>query len=385
MSLLDPRWDALRAQMPIAAKWAYFDHASVAPLPKASAAALVDWAREACEEGDVCWGQWNGQIQRLRHRCAEMIHAHPDEIAIVHSTTEGINLVAEGLDWREGDNVVTLADEYPANQYPWIHQQTKGVEVRRIATEGGRVDLSRLSAACDSRTRVLTVSWVNYLSGWRNDLAAIVEIAHRVGAFCFLDAIQGLGAFAINVQELPIDFLAADGHKWMLGPEGAGMFYLRREHLDRLRAVGIGANSMVDWRDYARIEMRLKPDASRYEGGAPNSVGAAAWLESLALLHAAGLENIAQQILDYTDFAADRLLKAGATLISPREERRHCSGIVTFDWPGVDPNKMRDFCIGRGVVLSCRSNHLRISPHAYNNEADLERLIEALLAARQSN
>src|SRR5690606_37199505 len=133
--------------------------------------------------------------------------------------------VAEGFPWREGDNVVTLADEFPANLYPWMNLKSRGVEARLVPTDDGRVDLDRLNAACDDRTRIVSVSWVGFASGWRNDVAAVAEIAHRRGAYFFLDAIQGLGAFPIDARAAGVDFLAADGHKWMLGPEGAGVFY----------------------------------------------------------------------------------------------------------------------------------------------------------------
>src|SRR5260370_26745993 len=160
-------------------------------------------------------------------------------------------MVAEGFPWQKGDNVVTLADEYPANQYPWMNQAYRGVETRRIPTDQGRVDLDRLAAACDQRTRMVSISWVGYASGWRNDLDRVAEIAHRVGALFFLDAIQGLGAFPLEVGNVAIDFLSADGHKWMLGPEGAGIFFIRRQHLEKLHLIGVGAGSVMHATDFS--------------------------------------------------------------------------------------------------------------------------------------
>lgn len=378
-------WTEFRELMPVTRRWAFFDHAADAPLPQPTREAILDWLNEATHDGGMAWPRWNRRLQEVRRLAADYVHASPDEIALVRSTTEGINLIAEGLDWRAGDNVVTLADEFPSNQYPWINQGPKGVETRRVPAENAAVDLNRLDDACDQRTRVISVSWVGYVTGWRNDLNAIAEIAHRHGALFFLDAIQGMGAFSLDVSRTPIDFFAADGHKWMLGPEGAGFLFIRREHLDRLRAIGVGWNSVTHAHDFTRIELNLKPSADRYEGGAPNSVGFIGLGASLELLARLGAARVGERILDITDQACRRLTSIGAVLYSRREQREHSSGIVSFEIPGLDSHYARKVCIERGVALSYRLGRvLRISLHAYNNEADIERLVEAVEYARQT-
>jgi selenocysteine lyase/cysteine desulfurase len=306
-----------------------------------------------------------------------MIGAEPTEIALIRNTTEGINLVAEGFPWRAGDNCVTLCDEFPSNQYPWMHLADRGVETRRVSTDRGTVDLDRLAAACDRRTRIVTLSWVGYSSGWRNDLDRVAEIAHRCGAYLFLDAIQGLGVFPLDLGRTPIDFLAADGHKWLLGPEGAGVFFLRREHLDLLRPVGVGWNSVEHAADFSRIELIFKDSAARYEGGSQNIAGMIALSASVKLLAQFGPNALGRRILEITDLACERLTGIGAVVRSDRRAK-HKSGIVAFDLPGRDPEAVRRRCLERGIVLSCRSGRLRISPHGYNNSADVDRLLEAL-------
>jgi selenocysteine lyase/cysteine desulfurase len=377
--LVDPEadWEPLRRQMPVAQRWAYFDHAAVAPLTGPSRRAIVDWSEEAARSGDVAWPPWRNQIEQLRAHLAEMIHADTAEIALIRNTTEGVNLVAEGYPWQSGDNVVTLADEFPTNQYPWLNLADRGVETRRVATDDGRVDPDRLAAACDRRTRVLSISWVGYASGWRNDLEQAARIAHQHGALLFVDAIQGLGVFPLDVRSTPIDFLAADGHKWMMGPEGAGVFFLRREHLDRLRPVGVGWNSVAAAGAFGHIELTLKNDASRYEGGSHNMVGLIGLKASLQLLAQFGQDAISRRVLEVTDRACERLAAAGAVIRSDRRPE-HKSGIVSFELPGQDPQEIRRRCLEQHVVLSCRAGRLRISPHAYNNEADLDRLLAAI-------
>jgi selenocysteine lyase/cysteine desulfurase len=363
--------------MPVAEPWAYFDHAAVAPLSKPAAEAVRGWCDEAVGDGDTRWPEWSRHAEATRDAAARLIGAERDEIALVPNTTAGISLVAEGLDWRPGDNVVTLADEFPSNAYPWLNLASRGVETRRVATDNGRLDLDDLAAVCDARTRIVSVSWVGYATGYRHDVGRITEIAHARGALLMLDAIQGLGAFPLDVRATPIDFLAADGHKWMLGPEGAGIAYIRRQHLERLRPLGVGWHSVVHSSDYTRIELDLKPSAARYEGGSQNMVGMLGFGASLELLLELGGEPIAAAILDVTDRACDRLEQIGATIVSDRRPE-HRSGIVAFELTGRDPLAVKKHCLTRQVVLSCRAGRLRISPHAYNNEADLDRLIDAL-------
>jgi selenocysteine lyase/cysteine desulfurase len=367
----------LRTEMPIAEHWAYFDHAAVAPLTAPAAAAVKQWCEESLRDGDTRWPEWSRRAEATRDAAARLIGADREEIALVPSTTAGITLVSEGLDWQTGDNVVTLADEFPSNAYPWLNLASRGVETRRVATDNGRLDLDKLAAACDARTRIVSVSWVGYATGYRHEVDRIAAIAHEHGALMMLDAIQGLGAFPLDVRQTPIDFLSADGHKWMLGPEGAGIAYIRREHLDRLRPIGVGWHSVVHASDYTRIELDLKRSASRYEGGSQNMVGMLGFGASLELLLALGLENIAASILDITDSACERLQAIGATIISDRQRERR-SGIVAFELPGRDSLSVKKHCLKQNVVLSCRAGRLRISPHAYNNEEDLDRLVAAL-------
>jgi cysteine desulfurase / selenocysteine lyase len=372
----DELWSQFRRMMPCAERWAYFDHAAVAPLTMPAQAAMANWAKEFADHGAVNWPQWAAELEHLRRRASELLHADAAEIALVHNTTEGINLVAEGFPWQPGDNVVMFDDEFPSNVYPWLNLASRGVEVRRVAA-GDRPQLAELSKACDARTRIITVSWIGFASGWRHDVDELVDLAHRRGALLFLDAIQGLGVFPLDVRETPIDFLAADGHKWLLGPEGAGLFYLRAEHLDRLRPLGLGWNSVVQAHEFSKIELRLKPSAGRYEGGTYNMPGLLALGASLELLADYPPQKLSQRVLKLTDAICDRLAEVGAVVKSCRD-RAHASGIVSFDLPGRNLLEARRHCRDRQVVLSHRGGRLRVSPHAYNNENDIDRLIDAL-------
>jgi selenocysteine lyase/cysteine desulfurase len=383
MASLEETRDRLRAAMPAARRWAYLDHAAMSPLPQPTADAFQKWLAEAVETGNPVWREWVKNVERMRAAAARMVGAHPDEIALIGNTTAGISLVAEGLEWRAGDNVVTLADEFPSNVYPWFNLASRGVETRRVPTDvSGRLDIDELAAVCDDRTRVVTVSWIGFATGYRHDVKRIAAVAHEKGAFLFLDAIQGLGAFPLDVNEMGIDFLAADGHKWLLGPEGAGIAYIRREQLEQLRPIGPGWHSVMPGQDYTHIELNLRPTAARYEGGSQNNAGMLALGASIDLLFGLGLDSLAACILDFTDRACERLREIGATIVSDRRpdhrngEQR--SGIVSFEMPGRDPMALKRHAMRQDVVFGCRAGRLRLSPHAYNNEEDVERLIKAL-------
>ena len=372
----DP-WSNLRAQMPVTRKWAYLDHAAVCPLSGPAEREIADWTEDTAINGDVNWGRWAARVEEVRTLACRLIGAKPAEIALVRNTTEGIGLVAEGFPWRDGDNVVVPSREFPSNIYPWQNLADRGVETRLVPNVDGRLDLDELAAACDARTRIVAASWIGYATGWRNDVDALAEIAHRHGALFFLDAIQGLGAFPLDVSKTPVDFLAADGHKWLLGPEGAGLLYVRREHLDRLRPILVGWNSVRHAAQFDKISLDLKDSAARYEGGTYPMAGFVGLAASLELLLSLDRAQAAARIIDLTDLACERLKEVGAVVASSRESATK-SGIVAFEMPGKDHAKVRLACLAGGVALAVRSGRLRISPHAYNTPEDIARLIEAL-------
>jgi len=377
MNDAQPWWDDFREQMPVVAKWAYFDHAGVSPLPLPTADVLIDFARDNAANGVADWNRWRVTVETARHLGARLLGADAEEIAVIHNTTEGINAVAEGFPWRPGDNLVTLSSEFPSNLYPWLNLAGRGVETRQVAVQNERVALAAVERACDSRTRVLAVSWVGYMTGWRNDLVQLSEIAQRNKAFFFVDAIQALGMFPLDVREVPIDALAADGHKWLLGPEGAGLFYLRKEHFGLLRPTGVGWNSVRHSGDFTNTVLDLKADASRYEGGSHCLAAIAGFARSLRMIVDVGPENISQRLLDVTDRLCERLSRAGLPVASCREGERR-SGIVAFDVPGRDPLELKKQCKARGVIVNARAGRMRASPHVYCNEPDMDRLIEAV-------
>jgi cysteine desulfurase/selenocysteine lyase len=369
--------ERLRKAMPVARKWAYFDHAAVAPLSQPCSDAIAKWLAQATEEGDTTWLSWAAQLVDCRRAAAELIGAGESEIALLPNTTAGINLVAEGFPWQPGDNIVTLADEFPTNLYPWMNLAKRGVETRLVPTDNGHVTPEQIAEYCDTRTRVVSVSWVGFANGYRRPLKPIADVAHEFGALFLVDAIQGLGVFPLDIAADEIDVLSADGHKWLLGPEGAGIAYIHPGWLERLAPVGIGWNSVVNAGNFDSIDLKLKPHAGRYEGGTYNMAGFIGLGASIRLLLSLGIDNVAATILDFHSTASERLGEISATIQSPQifENR---SGIVSFEIPGRDPQQLRKHCLANWVALNCRSGRLRLSAHAYNNQDDLDRLLDVL-------
>ena len=374
-------WLTWRKHMPVATKWAYFDHAAVGPLTRPAADAIRNYAQQAETDGDMHWPQWAAHLEGLRKSVARLIHAENDEVCLIPNTSTGINLVAEGFPWKAGDSVVVPEGEFPSNLYPWQNQQSRGVQLRVVPRQGNRVEVQDLLDHVDPSTRIIAVSWVGYASGFRVDLDELVRRAHERDVLVFVDAIQGLGIYEIDLRHTDVDFLAADGHKWMLGPEGMGAAMIRRRHLETLRCGNVGWNSVQNSFNYSDPQMQLRNSAVRFEPGSPNMPGAAALRASLDVFHAVrdhhGGHAIEDRILDLAGELDDRLKAAGFPTRTPAE-RKHRSGIVTFEVPGQDPAKVRSHLIESGCVVSCRGGGVRVAVHAYNNADDIDRLMRAL-------
>lgn len=383
-TLTQSDWLRFRQQMPVSRKWAYFDHACVAPIPQSAVEAISKWANESLLEGDVVWTSWQKQIEDLRKLTAQTINAVPEEIALVPNTTFGINLVADGYPWQAGDNVVLPDHEFPSNLYPWMALQSRGVELRVVELDGHTVCPNRIADACDDRTQIVSASWIGYASGYRIDPAEIAGVAHDHGALFFLDAIQGLGVHPLDVEASAVDFLAADGHKWLLGPEGAGVFYCKREHLEVLRPMNVGWNSVKQGNDFSNVNLDIRDSADRYEGGTQNMVGFIGLNASLRLLADFGLSSsqspIADRVLAVSDEICVALESVGANILCDRSSTAK-SGIVSFEVPGKPSERLKSDLLAKGVVISQRGGRLRTSAHCYNDQNDIDRLVEAITAS----
>src|SRR5262249_38618006 len=271
---------------------------------------------DLAENGDVHEKRWTQRVEEVRGLAGQLLNADPLDIAFVKNTSEGVGIVAEGFPWRPGDNVVTAAEEYPANLYPWLNLASRGVEVRMVPSRGNRIEIDDLRAALDARTRLVSLSFVEFSSGFRNDLDAVGSLCRERGVHFFVDAIQGLGVLPLDLQKTPIDFLAADGHKWLLGPQGAGVFYICRELVDFMHATSVGWSSVVNAFDFSKIDFRLKPHAGRWENGTLNFPGTLGLGASLRLLLDIGIPAVSARLMEVTNYLCDRARSIGLEVFS---------------------------------------------------------------------
>jgi cysteine desulfurase / selenocysteine lyase len=372
-------FSSLRGLFPAADKWAYLDHAAVGTLCLPVHKAVSGYIDDASRNGRVNYAHWEQTIKETRERCAALLGCGPAEIALTSSTSEGANIVAKGLGFRRGDNIVVPAMEFPANLCPWQDLEQDGVTLRVVPLSSGRFPIDAILERIDGRTRLVAASSVAYHNGFRLDLETLGGELHERGVPLYVDAIQSLGALPIDVKRCRISFLSADSHKWLLGLEGAALFYCSAAMLDRIRPPFVSWRSVEEPFDFSPRKITLAPSARRFEYASYNLGGIYGFNAILKLLLETGIDRIEQRVLALTDFLESGLRNRGLEILSPRGVGEK-SGIVTFRYPGED----RDYealCVEiekQGAVVSARGGGIRVSPHFYNNEDDLGVFLEAL-------
>ncbi|MFB3041114.1 MAG: aminotransferase class V-fold PLP-dependent enzyme [Candidatus Poribacteria bacterium] len=370
-------WIQWREQFPVTQKYIYMNHAGIAPLSLRVQDAMRDFLRDATYNGAVHSDGWAETAEACRRSAAKLINADASEIAFMKNTTQGLIIAANGIDWREGDNVVTTAVEFPANVYPWWSLKARyGVEVRMIPEREGTIQIEEIEAAIDSRTRVVTISHVQFASGFRTDIAAIGEICRQNGIWFVVDAIQSVGVIDLDVKACGVDILAADGHKWLLAPEGAAIFYCVKEKQDRLINTNLGWAGVINPRDFLDYELTQKSDATRFEEGTYNSVGLYGLGAAIDLLLEIGIPQIERRVLDLTNRLIEGLASKGYRLVTPTDESQR-SGIVAFESDQYSPTELCEM-LERENVIGAERGGVRLSPHFYNSEAEIDHVLSAL-------
>jgi cysteine desulfurase/selenocysteine lyase len=369
----EPLWELYRDEFPVTKNLIYLNHAAVTPLPRRSAAAMQGLAEDALQFGSLHYDQWLDAYEGVRLAAARLMGADRSEIALVKNTSEGISTIAQGLDWRPGDRIVAFREEFPSNYYPWLR-----LEAHRCSVDWLSVNdpLEKIDVACTG-ARFLSISFVQYLSGFRADLNAIGKICKRRNCFFFVDAIQGLGAFPLDVEAAHIDALAADGHKWLLGPEGCGILYVRKSRQDSIFPQEFGWTNVAGYNDYASRDMALRPDAGRYECGTLNTIGCYGLRASLELLLEAGVERVAPAIQSLADRLVVGALDKGYQLLGDRTPENG-AGIVAIQKPGLDSRKIVYDLKQKGILAAPRQGWIRLSPHFYISPEDIDRVVEEL-------
>lgn len=368
-----PLWSRYRDSFPVTERLVYLNHAGVAPLSRPAAEAMRDLAEDALHFGSLHYAAWLGAYDGLRASAARLMGAAPEEIAIVKNTSEGIATIAMGLNWRSGDKVVAFEEEFPANYLPWKRLESRGVKIEWLSVFD---PIEKVDAACRG-ARLLAISFVQYLSGYRADLEKIGEICHRHGCVFLVDAIQGLGAFPVDVRKARIHFLAADGHKWLLGPEGCGILYIQKDLQDFVEPVEFGWTNVAHFNDYASRDMTLRSNAGRYECGTLNTIGCYGLKAAIDFLLEVGVERIAAAVESLGDQVAEGVTANGYQTLGERTGSSG-AGIVSFRRDNVDSHLVVRQLREKGIVAAVRQGWVRVSPHFYISPADIDRVLMEL-------
>jgi selenocysteine lyase/cysteine desulfurase len=369
----EPLWKQYRDEFPVTQNLIYLNHAAVSPLPRRSAAAIKGLAEDALQFGSLHYDKWLDAYEGLRVAAARLIGANRSEIALVKNTSEGISTVALGFDWHPGDRIVAFREEFPANYYPWLRLEAHRCYVEWLSVTD---PLEKIDLACTG-AKLLSISFVQYLNGFRADLNAIGAICKRHNCFFFVDAIQGLGAFPLDVEAAHIDALAADGHKWLLGPEGCGILYVRKSRQDSIFPEEFGWTTVAGYNDYASRDMALRQDAGRYECGTLNTIGCYGLRASIELLLEADVERIAPAVQALADQLASGAVNKGYQLLGDRTPENG-AGIIAIQKPGLDSRKVVYDLKQKGIMAAPRQGWIRCSPHFYISPEEIDRVIEAL-------
>lgn len=370
-----------RKEFPVAESTIFLSHAGVCPLPFRVSEAIRSCAQVSMR-GDQEAAFFPGAISRSRELAARLLGCKPAEIALVGPTSVALSLIAAGVHVEPGDNVVIYFDDYPSNVYPWMNWAARGVEIRRLQVpELGEIAVEDVLALVDPHTRLVALASCHFISGQRIDIDAIGRALHDCGVLFCVDGIQTLGAFSTSVRH--VDFLAADAHKWMLGPCAAGLLYVSEEAQDRLRPILLGWHNVQCPNFVAQEELVFRTGAQRYEAGTHNLLGVAGINAAMELLLEVGVENIGQDLLQKRALLRDALVARGWEVLRGDADPRLLSGIVSFRREGQDMAAFLDHLRRHNVVTALRSDrqgrqYIRVSPHFYNTDSELMRMLELL-------
>ena len=365
--------ESVREQFPVTKNKVFLNHAAESPLPKPVADAVHKYVEEFSN-----FGESSIELEdRGKSLFAKLINAKPEELAIVENTSMGLNIAANLLRYPPGSKIVTTDMEYPSVVYPWLRKSLP-VKVHYVKNVNGKILLEDMEKAVDDNTVAVVISHVEYFNGFRNDLGAISEIAHEHGAYVIVDAIQSAGAVKIDVKKDDVDFLTCACYKWLLGPPGAGYLYVKRELVEKFEPPLVGWLSVkpevfetIDFWDI--WSLKLSETASRFEVGTPSFISIAGIIQALKMLLDFGMENVERRILKLTDYLIETVKDLGLKLQTP-EEKQYRSGIVNFKIS--NPKELAEKLNGKNIVVSARSHGIRVSPHFYNIEEEIDTLME---------
>ncbi len=352
----------------------YLNHAAVAPWPKRTANAVAKFAQENATRGATDYPHWMQTEQALREKLQWLINAPSvDDIALLKNTSEALSVVAYGIDWQAGENVVFAQQEFPSNRVVWESLAQFGVEIRRVDIYSSDTPEQALIDAMDSNTRLISTSSVHYADGLQMQLKELSLACKQHQALFCVDAIQSIGVMPFDVQDINADFVMADGHKWMLGPEGLAVFYCRAALREQLKLSQYGWHMLADSSDYNSLDWEVSTTATRFECGSPNMLACYALNSSLSLLQETGMSVVWLSIQDNVNYLRTALKSIQGLQIHSPEHRP--SGILNFSINGVNSRELQQTLMQNNVICAHRGQGVRFSPHFYTDQQCLDRAV----------
>ena len=368
----------IRSLFPVTGKFIYLNHSAVCPLSTRVRDAMTGSIDDVTQNGSDNYFDWCETYERTRSSAAQLTGASAHEIAFMRNTSEAISTVANGINWREGDNVITCNVEFPANVYPWMRlSRERGIVIKMAQERDGRIDTEELLALVDERTRAVTISWVQFASGFRADLSRIGKFCRERDIIFVVDAIQGLGGLHLNVERDCVDAFAADAHKYLLGPEGIALLYVSDRVIDRIQPTVVGWTSVKDYERHLDYDLTYRDGAARFECGTLNTAGVYGLGAAIDLFLERGPEKIESYLLGLSDYLAERLRSKGYDVISSRHPGE-ASAIVTCVHETHTAKSLYRLLRAENIITAPRAGRLRISPHFYNTREEIDALMEAL-------
>ena len=369
----------LPAEFPLETDLCYLNHAAVSPWPRRTAEAVQRFAFANMSVGAEHYPDWLNTDRELRERLRWLINAPvPDDIALVKNTSEGLSFVAAGLDWDAGDEIVGIAGDFPSNRIVWESLADQGVRFVSADTNAAADPEAALIEQLNARTRLLAVSSVHFATGLRLDMPRLSRACRDRGVLLCVDAIQSLGAVPFDLRETPADFVVADGHKWMLGPEGLGLFYVNPAIRDALRLTQFGWAMCANPGDYSKQAWRPAESARRFECGSPNMLGIHALHASIGVLQEVGMQDVEAMLQRNMQTLFDSVGSMERARIATPQEGDRRAGIFSFSVEGVDSDALWRKLMDARVVCASRGGYLRFSPHFYTRQETLERAVDIL-------
>ncbi len=367
-------------EFPLRSDTLYLNHAAVSPWPKRTAEAVQSFCSENISTGARYYPNWLKTEQQLRQQLAWLINASSSsDIALQKNTSEALSTIAFGLSWEPGDNVVSYQHEFPSNRVVWQSLSRFGVNARLVDFDPECDPEQALIEACDKRTKLISVSSVQYASGLRMDLQRIARFCRKQGILLCIDAIQSLGVFEFDVQSLGADFVVADGHKWMMGPEGLALLYVKPDIRDQLQLNQYGWHMLANGHDFDSTDLQPATTAVRFECGSPNTLGIQALSASLSLTQEVGFDTIEQRILENTETMIRHVQSANQLKLLSDITPQRRSGIVTFSAAAKESDSLYRELMNRGVICAARGGGVRFSPHFYTTQETIDKAFDIVL------